>query len=368
MNPWWQEPLQRWSEALQFTPEVVHEPKPSRRRAGTWWREGADWCVQLEASVYARCRGLSADAAMKRALSWTLSMAARSGSEAPELTDVLKRKFTDLLQLDLPGLVRTMYDQPESSVPVPRAMEKQPGYLLWLQFTRPARDDGERASRRQAVDDVLDAYLQDDFRMWVNAPAHDASVIVFASLQSIDGDGNELSLQDAAGPIEYRQSLLARSTAQQLAELVAIDAMATCTVTISCLLQPPVAWQSALSSLLLANRARGGRGHDTNIAMFGEAPLAHLLNGLPAEQRALFLDAAATRTNRDALRLPDDLAETLRGVMAANLNVSEAARLLYLHRNTLQSRIERIKARTGYDIRNFSDAMTLSITQEIVST
>ncbi|MDU2157678.1 helix-turn-helix domain-containing protein, partial [Clostridium sp.] len=40
---------------------------------------------------------------------------------------------------------------------------------------------------------------------------------------------------------------------------------------------------------------------------------------------------------------------------------SEAAKELYIHRNTLMYRIEKIKKETGFDIRNFKEATFLYI-------
>ena len=44
-----------------------------------------------------------------------------------------------------------------------------------------------------------------------------------------------------------------------------------------------------------------------------------------------------------------------------SLNISETARQLYVHRNTLVYRLERIQKAIGLDIRNFDDAMTFRI-------
>lgn len=44
-----------------------------------------------------------------------------------------------------------------------------------------------------------------------------------------------------------------------------------------------------------------------------------------------------------------------------NLNISETARQLYVHRNTLVYRLGKIKKRTGLDIRAFDDAMTFKV-------
>ena len=44
-----------------------------------------------------------------------------------------------------------------------------------------------------------------------------------------------------------------------------------------------------------------------------------------------------------------------------NLNVSETARKLFVHRNTLVYRLEKIKKLTGLDLREFDDAITFKV-------
>lgn len=44
-----------------------------------------------------------------------------------------------------------------------------------------------------------------------------------------------------------------------------------------------------------------------------------------------------------------------------DLNVSETSRALFLHRNTLMYRLEKIKKITGLDLKNFSDAVTFRV-------
>ena len=44
-----------------------------------------------------------------------------------------------------------------------------------------------------------------------------------------------------------------------------------------------------------------------------------------------------------------------------NLNISETSRQLYIHRNTLVYRLEKIQKKTGLDVRVFDEAMTFKI-------
>lgn len=64
-------------------------------------------------------------------------------------------------------------------------------------------------------------------------------------------------------------------------------------------------------------------------------------------------------------QMPDDLDEetqnTIQKFYENNLNISETARQLYLHRNTLVYRLERLEKTLGLDIRKFEDAMTFKL-------
>ena len=61
----------------------------------------------------------------------------------------------------------------------------------------------------------------------------------------------------------------------------------------------------------------------------------------------------------------DDLDEesrsTIKTFFENNLNVSETSRLLFIHRNTLVYRIEKLEKQTGLDLRCFDDAVTFKI-------
>ncbi|WP_176222212.1 CdaR family transcriptional regulator [Tuberibacillus sp. Marseille-P3662] len=59
--------------------------------------------------------------------------------------------------------------------------------------------------------------------------------------------------------------------------------------------------------------------------------------------------------------LSKDLQITLSVFFANNLNLSRTAKQLFVHRNTLIYRIEKIQDLTGYDPRNFQDAVALQL-------
>lgn len=57
----------------------------------------------------------------------------------------------------------------------------------------------------------------------------------------------------------------------------------------------------------------------------------------------------------------EEAMSTINKFFENNLNISETARQLYVHRNTLVYRLERIEKAIGLDIRTFEDAMTFRI-------
>ena len=63
--------------------------------------------------------------------------------------------------------------------------------------------------------------------------------------------------------------------------------------------------------------------------------------------------------------IPEELDEetlmTINKFFENNLNVSETSRQLFVHRNTLVYRIEKLQKATGLDIRTFDDALTFKI-------
>ena len=67
---------------------------------------------------------------------------------------------------------------------------------------------------------------------------------------------------------------------------------------------------------------------------------------------------------------PDDFDEetllTINKFFENSLNVSETARQLYIHRNTLVYRLDKVHKATGLDLRVFEDAITFEIALMVV--
>lgn len=65
--------------------------------------------------------------------------------------------------------------------------------------------------------------------------------------------------------------------------------------------------------------------------------------------------------------LDEETLNTINRFFENNLNVSETSRKLFVHRNTLVYRIEKLQKSTGLDLRNFDDALTFKIALMVVN-
>ena len=60
-------------------------------------------------------------------------------------------------------------------------------------------------------------------------------------------------------------------------------------------------------------------------------------------------------------QLDKETLATVNSFFENNLNISETARKMYLHRNTLGYRLDKITRTTGLDVKTFDDALTFKI-------
>ena len=63
-----------------------------------------------------------------------------------------------------------------------------------------------------------------------------------------------------------------------------------------------------------------------------------------------------------------EMVDTAEEFLENSLNVSETARKRYLHRNTLNYRLDKIEKSTGLNIRKISDAITFKMITVLIKT
>ena len=87
--------------------------------------------------------------------------------------------------------------------------------------------------------------------------------------------------------------------------------------------------------------------------------IGRLIYQLPTTLCEMFLQEVFKKNPIDAL--DQETLFTIYKFFENNLNVSETARKLFVHRNTLVYRLEKIKKLTGLDLREFADAITFKV-------
>lgn len=104
-----------------------------------------------------------------------------------------------------------------------------------------------------------------------------------------------------------------------------------------------------------------GKVFDTEktIVSYDNLGIARLIYQLPTTLCQMFLNEVFKRGSIDSL--DQETLFTIQKFFENNLNVSETSRKLFVHRNTLVYRLEKIKKLTGLDLREFDDAIVFKV-------
>lgn len=104
---------------------------------------------------------------------------------------------------------------------------------------------------------------------------------------------------------------------------------------------------------------------EKSVAAYSTLGIGRLIYQLPVNLCKIFIEEIFGDN------VPSDLDEetlnTINKFFENNLNVSETSRQLFVHRNTLVYRLEKLQKSTGLDLRNFDDALTFKIALMVVN-
>lgn len=104
---------------------------------------------------------------------------------------------------------------------------------------------------------------------------------------------------------------------------------------------------------------------EKDIVAYNTLGIGRLIYQLPIQLCEMFMKEIFGENLPDTF--DDETLVTINKFFENNLNVSETARQLYVHRNTLVYRLEKLQKSTGLDIRVFDDALTFKIALMVVS-
>jgi hypothetical protein len=350
---WWSEPLFRWVREMEVECRVERYPTSVVKRSpGEWWKREEHWCVHLDDHHFAAVFDADLDARLRKSFTWALSLV----SELRPMS--WKRQIVSWMESLNERTSDALFLAGSDSVPLPVGEKfpyRLPGHVVWMHFDPHSYGEpSRRDDLRQIVEQIVQAYLPNSFAGWMESDDF-LSAVMFFSPDPADSASDVMP--DADHLAQHQDQV--KAVLEELVQMIASDALVACRAAVGAPVRSvrEVYWGAATA--IAVWRERDWTGKSQKVSLWSEQYLAHLLCGLSDEACKAYLRIAALRSPEQNLALTPDLIEALNGVVAANLNVSEAARLLYLHRNTLINRIERLKQQTGYDIRNFSDAFTL---------
>ena len=117
----------------------------------------------------------------------------------------------------------------------------------------------------------------------------------------------------------------------------------------------PRSYSNARSALLIADMF----ALEDGCVAYSELGLSKLLSKVPAEDCRRYLEEEFD--GFDFSSISSETMNTINTLFDKGLNIAEAARELYVHRNTLVYRIEKFEHESGLDLRDFDDAVRCRI-------
>ena len=103
---------------------------------------------------------------------------------------------------------------------------------------------------------------------------------------------------------------------------------------------------------------------EKNVFGYNRLGIGRLIYQLPVSICEMFIDEIFKDETLDSV--DEETLITIRTFFENNLNLSETSRNLYVHRNTLVYRFEKLQKKFGLDIRTFEDALTFKLSMMVV--
>jgi len=163
----------------------------------------------------------------------------------------------------------------------------------------------------------------------------------------IEVDRNHLVLISSS-PLE--KEILDAIISEMNTELL-IPAKASVGKTVSGWNQLHKAYSSAKSAFILGNKL----GVESKVFQYDQMMIYHLINEVSEKARDTYFDDYGLVFKE--LIHDEELIQTAIRFFENDLNITETSRQLYVHRNTLIYRLNKIEKQTGLDLRSFDDAI-----------
>jgi carbohydrate diacid regulator len=284
----------------------------------------------------------------KELISWTLRMTVGNQAAKPSASlsdsERFAEKISEWLQLQMES------DSPAYSLPDQLTVGSRLYYdmIPFLLIT-------EQPSPTQAVyaelEKLLKSFLSDDILL---IPLKSQEWLIWGPMGLLKDEDAELYDSTVEESLEDSLS----SIASGLHEMLASEWLGECHLAVALPVTPSKGMVE--TAILLRETINLGRKFHvgTNIHLPWMLQLERLLNTIPESYRAKYLEQSLKRAD---LFVEPEMLATLETFFSLDCNVSETAKKLYIHRNTLLYRLDKLKQETGLDVRQFRDAVLVKI-------
>ena len=104
--------------------------------------------------------------------------------------------------------------------------------------------------------------------------------------------------------------------------------------------------------------------NEKSVMAYGSLGIGRLIYQLPLPLCKMFIKEIFDKNTPD--QFDDETLTTINKFFEHDLNVSATSQDLYIHRNTLVYRLDKLEKNTGMDLRVFEDAITFKIALMVV--
>ncbi|TLS49360.1 PucR family transcriptional regulator [Paenibacillus antri] len=172
-------------------------------------------------------------------------------------------------------------------------------------------------------------------------------ILADASLLSEEREGEEESIEEALSAL-----------ASGLQDMAASEWVGECHVATTYPFSPAGSLVHTVATLRETIELGRNFRLSSNIHLPWELRLETLLDAVPKRAKNRFLEGVLRRAEPS---FDPEMLQTLEAFFTENCNVSDTAKRLYIHRNTLLYRLDKFKQETGMDVRDFEHAVLVRL-------
>ncbi|CAM3705033.1 PucR family transcriptional regulator [Marinicrinis lubricantis] len=196
---------------------------------------------------------------------------------------------------------------------------------------------------------LLQSFFADDIFL---IPLYDKEWLLLASEKVLNASEDELP--DEKESLEEQLA----SLCQGLHEMLVTEWMGECLLSVYYPINPSKSLLQAVTQLKESLSLGRLFQYENKIYFPWDLHLERLLYQISEQQKLDFVEHIFNKQN---YKMDAETELTLEHFFEMDCNVSETAKKLYIHRNTLIYRLDKFKQETGYDIRSFKDAVLVKV-------